>query len=64
MEASFVHPPCSAMADFGLNRACLIRTISFGSQPERTLFEHIESASPRMSGHEADMPGLQLRANS
>ena len=30
----------------------------------RTLFEHIESASPRMSGHGADVLGLQLRANN
>ena len=30
----------------------------------KNLFEHIESASPRMSGHLADMPGPELRARS
>src|ERR1700761_4047384 len=38
--------------------------ISLWVTTRRTLVEHTESASPRLSGHGADMPGRQPRARS
>src|SRR5262249_27464609 len=46
----------------GGNRYVLPKATAPHLDSTLAVFEHIESASPRMSGHGADMPGRQLRA--